>query len=129
MSRHHRQGGFTLVETLVALAMLSGVLVATYAALSQALATAVRLHQRAAAVAAVEQQAAALRLRPAGSMPELRGETPAYRWRLSAAALPGAPAAARAAAVPYRLLGVVIRKAGAGHGEVVLDTIILGRGA
>lgn len=123
--RRQREGGFTLVETLVGLAILSGVLIATYGALAQGLQAARHVAERRAAVAAVEQQVEALRLQPLDRPVDRHGEAGRYRWMLAALPLQDA---GRRSVIAFHVTGRIIPGAGHEHAETVFDTILLGPG-
>jgi prepilin-type N-terminal cleavage/methylation domain-containing protein len=124
VNRSAGTSGFTLIETLVALAILSGVLIATYAALSNALVVAARVADRSEAVAQLERQVALLQRRTLGAALSIEGETPAYRWRLSARPI---PAGSGSVVIPVRITGVIRRKVATRSDEIAFETIVLGR--
>jgi prepilin-type N-terminal cleavage/methylation domain-containing protein len=118
--------GFTLVETLVGLVILSAALVASYSTISNALKTAFRVAERREAVEIVQQQVAAVRRQPSIHAQFLEGETASYRWRVSVEAV---HAQIRHAVRPFRIVGRLTSKSVDGRSETVVDTIVLGRGA
>ena len=124
MIRRKAERGFSLVETLVGLAILSGVLIATYAAMTTALTAAYRIMIRQQAVEVVEREFSLIRARQSFPSKTLEGETAHYAWRLT---VEKGPLGMTASIIPYRVTGVIARKGGDGVGEVVFDTILLGR--
>ncbi len=125
MKRRREESGFTLIETLVGLAIFSGVLIAIYAALSSALNTASRIVARQEAVDAVEAEFRRLRAETVKPADRWDGETSSYRWTVAVSAVPGNSSHGL---LPLRISGHIVRKAGAGLPELVADTIVLGHG-
>jgi type II secretion system protein I len=72
--------GFTLIEMLVGLAILSAALIASYSTVSGALKTASRLAERRVAVEAVQHEMNMLRRAPTIRVQSIEGETNAYQW-------------------------------------------------
>jgi type II secretory pathway component PulJ len=125
MSRRPGEMGFTLVEALVGLAILSAVLIASYAAISGAFKTVHRVAERREAVERLQQQVDMLRRQPVMREQFLGGETARYRWRVTLEAVQGP---AGRSVVPFRIVGRLISKSVNGRSEIVVDTIVLGQG-
>lgn len=124
MSRGSSAPGFMLVEALAALAILSAVLIATYAALSSALSVSARVALRRDAVFAVERQVEALRSGGRLQAGVSRGVAGPYRWRVEVSLLAAAPGQRLR---PLRVLGQILPDHGKSAAETVVDTVILGR--
>jgi type II secretory pathway component PulJ len=125
MSRRRGELGFTLVEALVGLAILSAVLIASYSAISSALKTVYRIAERREAVERVEQEVDALRRQPIMREQSFGGETNSHRWRVSLEAVRGPVGRS---VVPFRIVGRLVSKNANGRSEIVVDTIVLGQG-
>ena len=124
MNPRSGNAGFALVETLVAIAILTGVLIATYASLAHALSLAAVVRARQEAVDGVVRMANDARaLGPAGVYTR-DAETPFFRLRLSVSPVSGAT---QTPVLPLRIVGRISRKRDPVSAETVLDTIILGR--
>lgn len=123
-SMRQRKGehGFTLVETLVGLAILSAVLIATYSGVSNALRTANRVAERQAAVNRVQQEVDQLRRQHTMRAQLLQGETDSYRWRISVKAVQGPNGRS---VVPFRIVGHLFSKSVEGRLVTIVDTIVL----
>jgi prepilin-type N-terminal cleavage/methylation domain-containing protein len=125
MSRRQGERGFTLVETLVGLAILSAVLIASYSAVSGALKTVFLVAEKRAALEKVQQQVDILRRQPPMREQVFGGETKSYRWRVSLEAVQGPNG--RRSVVPFRIVGRLISKSRNGRSEIVVDTVVLGQ--
>lgn len=125
MIGRHGELGFTLVETLVGLVILSAALIASYSTISNALKTAARVAERREAVEIVQQQVDAARRQPSMRAQFFEGETESYRWRVSIEAVQGPVGRA---VIPFRIVGRLISMGADGRSETVVDTIVLGRG-
>ena len=123
MRPHNGSAGFALVETLVGLAILSGVLIATYASLSQALVVVQRLAERRDAVQQVQQQVDALRRQRLLRAHLMTGSTSSFRWSVSVERAGGTQSRM---VMPFRVIGRIARKPDGGTPETVLDTVLLG---
>ena len=113
------------METLVGLAILSTMLIATYSGVSSALKTAIRVAERQAAVERVPQVVDQLRRQPFVRTQSLGGETDGYRWEVSVESAQG-PVGRQI--VPFRIVGSLVSKRAGGGLVTVVDTIMLGRG-
>lgn len=120
-----RQGelGFTLVETLVGLVILSAALLASYSTISNALKTASRVAERRVAVETVQHQIDSVRRQPSMRAQVLEGETASYRWRVSVQAIKGPVGRS---VIPFRVVGRLISKSVDSRSETVVDSIVLG---
>lgn len=117
--------GFTLIEMLVGLAILSAALIASYSTVSGALKTASRLAERRVAVEAVQHEMNMLRRAPTIRVQSIEGETNAYQWRVSVEVVQGLPGKV---ALPFRIMGQLSSKSIHGHTETVVDTIVVAGG-
>ena len=124
MKRGQGETGFTLVETLVGMAFLSAVLIASYSTASNALRTASRVAERQAAVNSVQQQVDTLLRQPSLGAQSLEGTSGGYRWRIDVHAL-NAPI--EWLVIPLRIQGYFINKGIDGRAETILDTVVLRR--
>ena len=125
MNRRRAELGFTLVESLIGLAILSAVLIASYSAVSSAFKTAFRVAERREAVEKIQQEVDVLRRQPFMREQSVGGETNGYQWRVS---LDAVQEPVGRSVVPYRIVGRLGSKGADGHSEVVVDTIVLGWG-
>jgi type II secretory pathway component PulJ len=125
MSRRRGELGFTLVEALVGLAILSAVLIASYSAVSSAFKTVYRVAERREAIERVQQEVDVLRRQPITREQFFGGETNSYRWRVSLEAVQGPVGRS---VVPFRIVGRLVSKSVNGRSEIVVDTIVLGQG-
>jgi len=123
MTRETGEEGFSLVETLVGLSMLSAVLITTYGVLSSSLAIAFRIAERSEAVDQVLKQFDELRQHPLTIAEEFNGETAGYRWSLSSRGYGGDKLRM---IVPFHVVGRIARKVAGAPADVVFDTVLLG---
>jgi prepilin-type N-terminal cleavage/methylation domain-containing protein len=126
MRRSQGELGFTLVETLVGLVILSAALLASYSTISNALKTVSRVAERRAAIEMVQQQVDFVRRQPLTRAQSFEGETESYRWRVSVEAVKGRFGRS---VIPFRIVGRLMSKSVDGRFETVVDSIVLGRGA
>ena len=124
MPRPQHEAGFTLVETLAGLAILSAVLMSTYSALSTSLALAHRVIARRDAVAAVEWHVSHLRSSEMAHEQVLSGQAGSYQWTISVEAFaPGRAGSMSLMRVTGRIRASAVR---ARAFETVLDTLVVG---
>jgi len=124
MTPRRAEAGFTLVESLVGLAILSSVLIATYVTVSNAINAATKSALRREVIITVEQSIDKLKsgtLRPGLSA---GGQTASYRWGVVVMQMPGFT---RRMVIPLRIVGWISRRTGDGDPEVVVDTVALRR--
>ena len=126
MRERHSERGFTLVETLVGMAILSASLITTYSSISNALKATYRLAERREAVEEVQQQVDMLRQQPFIRVEFMEGETNAYKWQVSIE-LMRMPSSKNI--MPFRIVGQLTSKSIYGRPETVVDTIMIGRRA
>lgn len=126
LRRRKGERGFTLLEALVGLAILSAVLIASYSAVSSALRTAYRVAERREAVAKVQEKADELRQQPFLRPATFQGETDGYQWHVTLERL---QAPAGRLVVPVRIVGWLTGKGTNGRSETVVDMIVLGKGS
>ncbi len=124
MSRRRGERGFTLVEALVGLAILSSVLIASYSAVSGAFKTVYRVVERREAIGRIQQEVDTLRRQPVMREQFFEGETNSYRWRVSLEAVQGP---AGRSVRPFRVVGRLVSKSVNSRSEIVVDTIVLGQ--
>lgn len=122
MTERPSESGFTLVETLVSLAILCGVLIATYSALVDALSATARVAARRQAVAAVAAQVEMMRAGRAVPVGTAQGVTHSYRWWVRVEPL---PVPAGTWLHPLRITGEIAALDGAAAPEAVVDTVTL----
>jgi general secretion pathway protein I len=127
-----RQRGFTLVEVVVAFALLSLVLVTVFEIFTAGLARASELDHYARALAIAQSELASAGVEEALAEGEIRGESSdrQYRWTVTTLKhIEEADPAKPAAVVPYTLFRVQARVGWtAGNGserDVVLSTLLI----
>jgi prepilin-type N-terminal cleavage/methylation domain-containing protein len=118
--------GFTLIEALVAMAILSAALVVSYSTISNALRTTFRVAERRAGVEQVQQQLDLLRQQPFLRPQIFEGETTAYKWRVSVEAV---QEIVGKNILPFRIIGRLTSKSAPDRTETVMDTILAKPGA
>ena len=118
--------GFTLVETLVGMAILSASLITTYSSISNALKATYRLAERREAVDKVQQQLDILRQQLFMRVEFIEGETNAYKWQVSVELM---RTLSSKNVMPFRIVGKLTSKSIYGRPETVVDTIMIGRRA
>lgn len=124
MIRSPDEDGFTLIEAIVSLVILSAAIIAALNIFTTSLTAIQKIEQRQAVMIAVEQAITRLKLSPSLKDTTLSGEAAGQRWSISVSPLFPTGVAPHMTIRPFRVTAKEEHGPG-GRQEVIYDTVIL----